>query len=404
MDIESSNIGSPSSPLLSLQRTWQRLVLLWLLIWIGGYWLLQQIYSEAWNWLLLSGIVLAYGLVMLRRNLAHNHGLNDTALFPTLGPGNLLSMFRGLVIGLIAGFLVLPLPSEPLAWILALLYTVSSIADWVDGYVARRSGQVTLLGQQLDIEFDGLSVAVVSLLAVHFGQLPFWFLSVGLARYFFIFGIWWRQRQGQPCYDLPASVHRRIMAGMLMGMMTVVLWPIVPTEMTTLAAVVFAVPLLLGFSRDWLFTTGYLTADNQSYLRLQRVLYLVMARLLPPLWRLLLAVSMALIMRSAQPWYRPQAWLDLLISWHIPVSELLATVLSITAVMGIIMALLGFVGRLGAIILLFPIGFDIATRGLNWFNALALVCALCIALLGTGVFSLWQPEEMIVSQRQGSRE
>ena len=76
-------------------------------------------------------------------------------------------------------FLLLPSPPEPLAWIIALLYTAASIADWIDGYAARRVDQVTVLGQQLDIEFDGLGVAVVSLLAVRYGQLPIWFLSIG---------------------------------------------------------------------------------------------------------------------------------------------------------------------------------------------------------------------------------
>ena len=160
---------------------------------------------------------------MLRRGLTNNHRLGELKLFPILGPGNHLSMFRALVIGLLAGFLLLPAPSDSLGWIIALFYTMASVADWIDGFIARRADQVTLLGQQLDMEFDGLSVAVVSLLAVHYGQLPIWFLSIGLARYLFLFGLWWRKRHGKPCYEIPPSVHRRVTAGMLMGMMTVVL-------------------------------------------------------------------------------------------------------------------------------------------------------------------------------------
>ena len=313
-------------------------------------------------------------------------------------------MLRALIIGLLAGFLLLPLPPAPLAWIIALLYTAASIVDWTDGYVARRSNQVTVLGQQLDMDFDGLGVAVVSLLAVWYGQLPTWFLSVGLARYLFLFGLYWRKRSEKPCYDIPPSAHRRVMAGMLMGMMTVVLWPIIPAEMTTVAGAVIAIPILLGFIRDWLFTAGYLQADNAAYCRIQRLLYLTMARHLPPLWRLLLALSMVLILQAALPWYRPQAWLELLLSWHVPLPDLLATLLSMTAVLGTLLVLFGFMGRLAAIILFFPIGFDIATRGLVWVNGLALVCALCISLLGTGLFSLWQPEDALIVQRHGGSE
>jgi hypothetical protein len=150
-----------------------------------------------------------------------------------------------------------------------------------------------------------------------------------------------------------------------------------------------------------LFASGLLNDKNKSYRQLQHRLYIIMALWLPPLWRLMLAVSMVHIMWQATPWYQPLAWLDLLLSWHVPLANLISTLLAVLAVFGTLSILLGFVGRFGAIILFFPIGFDIATRGLLWDNALALVCALCIALLGSGRFSLWQPEEALFTQRHG---
>ncbi len=387
----------------SLQRSWLRLALVWLIIWLAAFTLLSTWFQNAWQWLFLSGGVLIYCLWVLRRRLSLNHRPQERDLFPTFGPGNQLSLFRGLVIGLLAGFLLLPEPSVPLAWIIALLYTAASIADWTDGYVARRVDQVTVLGRRLDMEFDGLGVAVISLLAIHYGQLPFLFLIVAFARYLFLLGIWWRRRLDKPVYDLPPSVHRRVMAGMLMGMMTVVLWPIVPPQMATLAAIVMAVPLLLGFVRDWLFTAGILNGEEPAYLLIQRTLYQIMALWLPPLWRLLLAIAMVMILLAAQPWYMPQDWADLLFSWGVPLPGLFAAILSVTAVCAAIMVFLGLAGRIGAIMLLFPIGFDIATRGLVWTNGLALVCAMCLALLGSGLMSLWQPEEDFILQRRGSK-
>ena len=189
-----------------------------------------------------------------------------------------------------------------------------------------------------------------------------------------------------------------------MGMMTVVLWPIVPAEMATLAGAIIAVPILLGFVRDWLFTAGHLQVENHVYQRVQWLLYVSMARLFPPLWRLLLVLAMVLILQAAVPWYRPQAWLELLLSWHVPLPDMLAGALSMTAVIGIIWVFFGLAGRFGAIMLLLPIGFDIATRGLVWLNGLALVCAMCIALLGTGLLSLWQPEEAFILSRRGGGE
>jgi CDP-diacylglycerol--glycerol-3-phosphate 3-phosphatidyltransferase len=313
-------------------------------------------------------------------------------------------MLRGLFIGLLAGFLFAPRPVEPLAWLIAFLYTAASIADWLDGYVARRTNHATVLGQRLDMEFDGLGVVIVSLLAIGYGQLPIWFLSVGLARYLFVFGLWWRRRAVRPVYGIPPSIHRRIMAGMLMGFMTVVLWPIVPAAMATVAGFIITIPVLLGFSRDWLFASGRLQACNPAYRRIQYTLYVLVARWLPLIWRPLLFLTMLQILLAATPWYQPHLWLDLLASWHVPVPAALATMLSVTALLGMFLGLFGVSGRIAAIALFFPIGFDIATRGLLWPNGLALICALCIALFGTGRLSLWQPEEILLTRRSGQKE
>jgi CDP-diacylglycerol--glycerol-3-phosphate 3-phosphatidyltransferase len=378
--------------------------LTWLLIWLLSYRLLLPVWPNMLRWLLLSGLALGYGLWILWRDLPLNHRSGESLLFSTLGWGNHLSMLRGLIIGLLSGFLFSPTPVTPLAWLIALLYTVASIADWLDGYVARKTNHVSELGQRLDMEFDAMGIAVVSLLAIGYGQLPPWFLSVALARYLFLFGLWWRRRAHRPVYTLPPSVHRRIMAGMMMGLMTVILWPIVPAAMATIAGFIIAIPVLLGFCRDWLFASGRLQGENETYRRLQHRLYVIMALWLPPLWRLILTVGMLHILQQVTPWYRPQAWLELLASWHVPLPAVPATALSVTAVVGTLLVLFGFMGRLGAVLLFFPIGFDIATRGLLWDNGVALVCALCIALLGSGRFSLWQPEDAFVSQRSGAKE
>lgn len=380
------------------------LALAWMFVWFVCYRLLLPIWPYTLRWLVLSGLVLGYGLWTLWRALPLNVRPGESDLLPTLGWGNQLSLLRGLIIGLLSGFIFSPEPAMPLAWLIALLYTAASIADWLDGYVARRTNHVTELGQRLDMEFDGMGVAVVSLLAIGFGQLPLWFLSVALARYLFVFGLWWRNKIGRPVYDIPPSVHRRIMAGMMMGMMTVVLWPILPATMATVAGFVIAVPILLGFLRDWLFASGHLNDENKRYRQLQHGLYVMMALWLPLVWRLVLTVAMFHIMQQATPWYQPQTWLDLLIGWHVPLATIPATVLAVLAVLGTLSVLFGFIGRLGAILLFFPIGFDIATRGLLWDNGLSLVSALWIALLGSGYFSVWQPEEAVVSRRSGEVE
>lgn len=90
---------------------------------------------------------------------------------------NILSMFRLL---LIPAFFVLLL-TEQYGWAL-LLIAVSSLTDFVDGYVARHFNQVTRLGQLLDPAADRLFIlaTLVGLGLVH--VLPWWFIAVIIAR------------------------------------------------------------------------------------------------------------------------------------------------------------------------------------------------------------------------------
>ena len=169
-------------------------------------------------------------------------------LLPTLGYGNGLTLTRGLAICLLAGFLFSPRPPGLLAWVPALLYTLSSIIDYLDGYVARVTGHSTVLGEILDMEFDGLGMLVAITVAIQYGQLPWWYLILGLGRQLFIGGIWLRNRLHKPIYEMTPSENRRLIAGFQMGFMTVILWPIFSPPTTTLACVLFSIPLAGSFT------------------------------------------------------------------------------------------------------------------------------------------------------------
>lgn len=364
---------------------------------------LRPVWPLSSRWLVLSGIVLAYGLWVLWRNLPANHRPGDSELLPSLGPGNVLTLIRGLCIGLLAGFLFGPWPMGALGWVVVLLYTVTDIADYFDGYLARRAGHVTQLGSVLDIEYDGLGTLVVILLAISFGQLPWWYLFLGLARYLFIFGLWLRKRLGRPIHDLPPSAHRRVFAGMQMGFLSVVLWPILPRPMAVIAGSLFAAATGLGFLRDWLVVSGVLIFTSSGYRRIQRLLYRLFALVMPPMGRLLLLVSMVSIFRNGTPPFPPDAWHDLLVSWGLPGATIFAAIIAAIAILGAPLVGLGIMARITSIALSLPVGFDIATRGLLWDNGLALVSIVLIQLLGPGPLALWPIEERFIFRRLGER-
>jgi cardiolipin synthase len=57
----------------------------------------------------------------------------------------------------------------------AILLAVLGATDWVDGYVARRFGQVTTLGKVLDPAADRLLVGTAVISIMVYGAVPLWF-------------------------------------------------------------------------------------------------------------------------------------------------------------------------------------------------------------------------------------
>ena len=389
-------------PMPYLGRAYLLVATLWLAVWLAFFTLLRPTWPYSGRWLALSGVILAYELWTLWRNLPANHRPGESALLPSLGPGNGLSLVRGLCIGLLAGFLFGPWPLGALAWVIVLLYTITDVADFFDGYVARRADHVTELGSVLDMEFDGLGTMIVILLAVSFGQLPPWYLLLGLARYFFVIGLWLRRRLGRSISDLPPSAHRRVFAGFQMGFLSVVLWPIMPRPMAIVAGALFAAATGLGFLRDWLVVSGALNPDAPGYDRTQSALYRLFGVWLPPLWRLLLVVTLAAVLRAGWP-LPPPAWRELLAGWGVPAAGVVAGLAAAVALVGGALVGLGVLPRLLSVALAVPIGFDIAARGLRWDNGLALVATIFIQLLGPGRFALWPAEERFMFRRLGGR-
>ena len=78
-----------------------------------------------------SALALAVQMGILWIVLPQNHPLADERLFATLGYGNAMTIVRGLLVGLLAGFLIGPTPTGWLAWAPALLYGLERIIDFL---------------------------------------------------------------------------------------------------------------------------------------------------------------------------------------------------------------------------------------------------------------------------------
>ena len=217
----------------------------------------------AW-WALKAGVVLAWLMGFLlanRRRLLEGENLNHL-----WGAANLITLARGGLLALLAGFLFVPEAPGLRGWLPALLYTAAAAADALDGFWARRTGTSTRLGALLDGELDGVGLLVAISLAVQYRRLPAAFLAVGLAKPAYAAALAVQRLAGGRTRELPRSYLRRRLAGFQMGLAAAFLWPLAGPPGTTVAGALIGIPFLAGFLRDGLAAGGLLDTGHPAYL------------------------------------------------------------------------------------------------------------------------------------------
>ncbi|MEI7818267.1 MAG: CDP-diacylglycerol--glycerol-3-phosphate 3-phosphatidyltransferase [Desulfuromonadales bacterium] len=100
---------------------------------------------------------------------------------------NILTMMRIAAIPLLAALLASP--SQSAGFWAAALFSVASITDWLDGYLARRMGIVTIFGKFLDPIADKLIVMAALIMILPFNRVPAWMVLVILGREIIITGL-----------------------------------------------------------------------------------------------------------------------------------------------------------------------------------------------------------------------
>lgn len=100
---------------------------------------------------------------------------------------NMLTVLRILVIPLFVWFTY---DADPWysAWA-ALIFAAASITDVVDGYLARKWNQITVVGKLLDPLADKLIVTAALVMMVRLGRIGAWVVIILLAREFIVTGL-----------------------------------------------------------------------------------------------------------------------------------------------------------------------------------------------------------------------
>lgn len=100
---------------------------------------------------------------------------------------NALTISRIAAVPVIAGLLFFD--TIPASIAAAVLFTLATITDYLDGYLARRMNLVSDLGKLLDPLADKLLIATVLVMLVPLGRVPAWAVALILARELAVTGV-----------------------------------------------------------------------------------------------------------------------------------------------------------------------------------------------------------------------
>lgn len=75
------------------------------------------------------------------------------------------------------------------ALVAAILFAAAALTDWLDGLIARRRGQVTMLGKLLDPVADKVLVAAALISLVQVGKIEAWMVVLIIGREFAVTGL-----------------------------------------------------------------------------------------------------------------------------------------------------------------------------------------------------------------------
>jgi CDP-diacylglycerol--glycerol-3-phosphate 3-phosphatidyltransferase len=100
---------------------------------------------------------------------------------------NTITMVRMAMIPVILWFTYFE--SRRSSFIAAMLFAVTGATDFLDGWVARRRGLVTVIGKFLDPLADKLVVMAALVMLVHLGRVAAWVVIVVMGREFIVSGL-----------------------------------------------------------------------------------------------------------------------------------------------------------------------------------------------------------------------
>jgi CDP-diacylglycerol---glycerol-3-phosphate 3-phosphatidyltransferase len=122
---------------------------------------------------------------------------------------NYLSLARIIAIPAMVAVMLIPFHGHDLA--ACAIFVFASLTDWLDGWLARKKGMVTVLGQLLDPTADKLLIASALISLVELGRVPAWAAIVIIGREIAVSGF--RAMASSKGINIPASAFGKAKMG-----------------------------------------------------------------------------------------------------------------------------------------------------------------------------------------------
>jgi phosphatidylglycerophosphate synthase len=174
--------------------------------------------------------------------------------FPRFGAANFVTMLRLSLVAGVAGLIDEP-PSQPIAWLAVGAVVLMAVLDGVDGWLARRSREISAFGARFDMEVDAALILILSVLVWLHGKAGAWVIVCGLMRYGFVAAGWVLPWMAGP---LRSTIRGKSVAvGQSIGLGAALL-PIVAVPLSVIVAAVTLAMLVWSFAVDiaWLKRQG----------------------------------------------------------------------------------------------------------------------------------------------------
>jgi CDP-diacylglycerol---glycerol-3-phosphate 3-phosphatidyltransferase len=267
------------------------------------------------------------------------------------------------------------------------VYLTAAVLDYADGYVARRSADVTGLGEFLDTQVDAFGLLLASGLLVANAKAPLPYLWVGVGYYVLQAAIALRRAAGKTIGAVTPRPDARWVAGCEMAFAGLALLPVFKPEATRPAAWVMTLALGISLGRDWGIVCGQPGYVGETPSPARNRFWRGLDRGLPLVLRTATAGGLMLALGAS-----PAGALD---GVPLPVGKM--------AVACAALCVLGVAARAAAMLLSLLCALWLIPSSPSGAACFSLMAAIGLILTGAGQPRIWQPEDGLLMRKRGDR-